>query len=228
MIKLSYLIELKNLSKIYRIGDCDVCVLHDINLQIAYEEMIAIVGASGSGKSTMMNIIGLLDKQTRGEYYLKGKKIASYAEDELAETRNKTIGFVFQSFFLLPRLNAVQNVAMPLLYRGVALMIAHKLAEKMLTKLGIDYLYNHKPSQMSGGEQQRVAIARALIGNPDILLADEPTGSLDSKTGKEIMDLFISLNEIEKKTVIMITHDVNISRQCKRVVSIKDGRLVSL
>ena len=201
--------------------------LNHINLTISAKEMLAIIGVSGSGKSTLMNIIGLLDKPTTGEFLLHDKEISTFNADELAEIRNKTIGFVFKSFFLLPRLTAEQNVALPLLYRGVNLQQAKKQANNMLEKVGIAHLHNHKPNQMSGGEQQRVAIARALIGQPDIILADEPTGSLDTKTGQEILDLFSNLNTIDKKTVVIITHDPNISKQCQRIVNLKDGKIIS-
>lgn len=224
---MSHLIQLEELSKVYQTGSISVRALNEINLTIDPHEMMAIIGPSGSGKSTMMNIIGLLDRPTSGSFILNGKDMADCSEDELAEIRNRTIGFVFQSFFLLPRLNAEQNIMLPLLYRGVGIKEAQAMANDLLKKLGIGYLNKNKPSQMSGGQQQRVAIARALIGNPDLILADEPTGALDSKTSQEIMDWFLELHNVDKRTVIIITHDANISGQCARVVAIKDGVIVS-
>jgi putative ABC transport system ATP-binding protein len=224
---LSSLIELKNVGKIYQTGEIAIPALSDINLSIKEQELVAIIGASGSGKSTLMNIVGLLDRPTTGEFLLNGEKVMDFNDDELAEVRNRKIGFVFQSFFLLPRLTAEQNVELPLFYRGVGVGEAKERVTEILAKLEIGHLARSRPRQMSGGEQQRVAIARALVGKPDIILADEPTGSLDSKTGQEILNLFIHLNQIEKCTVIVITHDFNISRQCRRVVSIKDGKIIS-
>lgn len=221
------LIELKNINKIYQTGTIALRALKDVSLVIDSLEMVAIVGVSGSGKSTMMNIIGLLDLPTSGKFLLNGKQVSLIAEDELAEIRNKTIGFVFQSFFLLPRLKALQNVVLPLLYRGYNFKKALKTAENIMAKLGISHLCDNKPNQMSGGEQQRVAIARALIGNPEIILADEPTGSLDTKTGREIMSLFAKLHEIDHKTVIIITHDQSISEQCGRIITLQDGRIIN-
>lgn len=221
-----FLIKLNNITKIYQTSETSLKALDNVSLTIEPQELLAIVGASGSGKSTMMNIIGLLDRPTEGEFILNNKNVASLPDNALATLRNRTIGFVFQSFFLLPRLNAEQNVALPLLYRGISTIDAQKQANATLEKVGIAHLAHKKPNQMSGGEQQRVAIARALVGDPDIILADEPTGSLDSKTGQEIIDLFKRLNRDDKRTVIIITHDQDISKQCKRVITLKDGHIL--
>lgn len=219
------LIKLNNVSKIYQTSEVAVAALREVNLTINKQESVAIIGASGSGKSTMMNIIGLLDRPSSGEFLLNGKNVTTLSDNELADTRNRSIGFVFQSFFLLPRLTAEQNVALPLLYRGLSFLEAKNKAVSMLSKLEIGHLAHNRPRQMSGGEQQRVAIARALVGEPDIILADEPTGALDSRTGQEILNLFIHLNQVEKRTLIIITHDLNVSKQCRRIVRIKDGAI---
>lgn len=221
------LIRFNNVTKIYQTGETALRALNSVDLSIKKNELVGIVGVSGSGKSTMMNIIGLLDTPTSGTFTFSGKDVSSFNENQLAEIRNKKIGFVFQSFFLLARLNAIQNVTMPLLYRGISSNIAKKQASQMLEKLKIGHLGTHKPNQMSGGEQQRVAISRALIGEPDIILADEPTGSLDSKTGHEIIDLFIKLNKDEGKTIIIVTHDLNVAKQCKRIITLKDGQIIT-
>jgi putative ABC transport system ATP-binding protein len=224
---LSSLIELRGVSKTYHTGEIAIEALRNVDLTINKQELVAIVGASGSGKSTMMNILGLLDRPTTGEFLLNGENVAAFNDNVLAETRNRAIGFVFQSFFLLPRLTAEQNVELPLFYRGVAQAEAKERANAMLAKVEIGHLARNRPRQMSGGEQQRVAIARALVGEPDIILADEPTGALDSRTGQEIINLFIHLNQVEKRTVIIITHDSNVSRQCRRVVTIRDGKIIT-
>ena len=222
---MSSLIQLNNITKIYQTDETALKALDNVSLTIEKQDFLAIVGASGSGKSTMMNIIGLLDRPTEGEFLLNGKNVASFEDNALAALRNRTIGFVFQSFFLLPRLTAEQNVALPLLYRGMSATEAQKQAKATFENVGIEHLSRKKPNQMSGGEQQRVAISRALVGDPDIILADEPTGALDSKTGQELLDLFVRLNRDDKRTVIIITHDQNISKQCQRVVTLKDGQL---
>ncbi len=207
-------------------GESTLPVLKSINFSINTGELVSIMGASGSGKSTLMNIIGLLDHYDSGLYYLKGKEIHLYKDDDLAKIRNKTMGFVFQSFFLLPRLTALQNVSLPLLYRGIHEKESKERCYELLEKVGVADFAKHHPSELSGGQQQRVAIARALIGNPTVVLADEPTGALDSKVGQEIMDLFISLNEEEQVTIVLITHDINNAKQCNRIVHMKDGLIV--
>lgn len=223
---MSSLIKLENVSKIYRLGDTVFSALSDIDLEIQCGEMTSIVGASGSGKSTLMNIMGCLDRVTTGQYFFRGQAISDLSENELANIRNQKIGFVFQSFYLLPRATVLQNVMLPLFYREIPHLKAKEMALTMLDKVGLKPLAQQHPHQLSGGQQQRVAIARALIGEPDVILADEPTGALDSETGNEVMMLFRELNEKDGKTIIIITHDRDISRRCQRVVTIKDGRMV--
>lgn len=224
---MSLIIELKKISKSYSLGKNFLNVLNNINLSVVKGELISIVGASGSGKSTLMNIIGLLDRPDSGNFFLYGKEVHQYTDDDLALLRNRMIGFVFQQFFLLPRITALENVALPLLYRGIRGKAAWQQSEIILEKVGIKECMRHKPSELSGGQQQRVAIARALVGNPQILLADEPTGALDSKTGQEIMDLFLDLNRQEGMTIIIITHNQIVANQCQRIIGIQDGSLLS-
>ena len=221
------IIALNNITKIYRSGETELKALNQVNLTIFPGELTAIVGESGSGKSTLLNMIGLLDRPTFGTYHIGNVLVDNMTDDELSAIRNQKIGFVFQSFFLLPRLTALQNVIMPLVYRGVSDDIAKTRALEMLSRMGIEHFWHHKPNQMSGGQQQRVALARALVGEPDVILADEPTGALDSKTGQEVMELFIELNTQEKKTVIVVTHDLHISAQCRRVVRVRDGNVMT-
>ena len=210
--------------KIYPLGDEELHVLRDINLQIDRGEYLSILGPSGSGKSTLMNIIGCLDTPTRGSYILHGRQVDDMDEKELARLRSKEIGFVFQNSQLLPRLTAQQNVELPLIYADVSGRERRRRAQEMLERVGLSDRMGHYPNQLSGGQQQRVAIARALVGNPSILLADEPTGALDQKTGKQVMQLFQSLND-EGRTVIMITHDMNVAANARRTVHIIDGEL---
>lgn len=219
------LIKMNNISKTYSLGDENVYILKNINFHVESEEMLSIMGASGSGKSTLMNLIGLLDSPTSGDYILEGSNIHDYNENQLAHLRNQTIGFVFQSFFLLPRLTAWQNVALPLLYSQKHRGNVKQYCLEMLDKVGMSDRAMHKPQELSGGQQQRVAIARALINEPSVILADEPTGALDSKIGQEVMDLFIHLNQQEKKTLILVTHDPNVASQCQRVVHVQDGQI---
>ncbi len=223
---MSTIIELQNITKSYSIGDQHLAVLKGVDFSINQGELVSIMGASGSGKSTLMNIIGLLDRHDGGHYLLKEKRVSQYNDDELATLRNQTIGFVFQQFFLLPRLIALHNVSLPLLYRGLGRKDREKKALDELEKVGVAEYAHHKPSELSGGQQQRVAIARALVGNPHVILADEPTGALDSKIGQEVMNLFINLNREHKTTIIIITHDANIAKQCHRSVHIHDGLIV--
>jgi putative ABC transport system ATP-binding protein len=222
---LSSLIKLSQINKIYQIGDNKIPALIDINIELACGEMLAIMGASGSGKSTLMNIMGFLDRCTSGQYYFSGQDVSHLKEKELAYIRNAKIGFVFQSFFLLPRSTAIQNVMLPLFYRGTPRAEAKEIAMQMLEKVGVGHLANNKPHQLSGGQQQRVAIARALVGNPEIILADEPTGALDSQTGNAVMELLEKLNTEENRTIVIITHDKEVSRRCQRVIMIRDGRI---
>lgn len=217
-------IELKDIVKSYQMGDTTVYALNHVTVNFEQGKFTSIVGPSGSGKSTMMNILGCLDRPTSGEYYLEGKNIANYTDDELARTRNRRIGFVFQSFNLLSRLTAVENVALPLIYAGVNLEERTKRAEQALTNVGLGSRMYHKPNEMSGGQRQRVAIARALINNPAIIMADEPTGNLDTKSTLEIIDIFEKLNQ-EGKTVIMVTHEPELAAMTQRILVMRDGRL---
>lgn len=223
---MSLLIDLQNITKVYQTGASEFYALKGISFQLLRGEMLAIVGSSGSGKSTMMNIMGFLDHCSAGHYFFSGENVSRLTDKELAATRNKKIGFVFQSFFLLPRLNALQNVMLPLFYREEPPALAYTKARKILQKVGMEKLLNHKPNQLSGGQQQRIAIARALVGDPDVIFADEPTGSLDSKTGQEVMDLFLQLNQEEGRTIVVVTHDKEVSRLCQRIVTLKDGLVV--
>lgn len=222
---MSYLLKLENVTKTYQLGENHFNALQNINFSLHGGEMTAIIGISGSGKSTLMNIMGFLDKPTSGEYYFQNKNVSSLSEPSLADIRNHKIGFIFQSFFLLPRMNALQNVMLPLFYRSESRERAKIKAMKVLEKVGVAHLAKNRPNQLSGGQQQRVAIARALVGDPEIILADEPTGALDSQTGYEVMELLTDLNRHEGRTIVIITHDKEISRRCRRVVTIKDGKL---
>jgi putative ABC transport system ATP-binding protein len=219
-------IRLQAVTKQYEMGDQTVHALQGIDLQIARNEMVAFIGASGSGKSTMMNIVGCLDRPSSGEYWLNGREVATMSGDELALVRNQEIGFIFQSFHLLPRASAVDNVAQPLIYRGVPLRRRLALAAEALEKVGLGSRLHHRPNELSGGQRQRVAIARALVGQPSILLADEPTGNLDSSTSLEIMAL---IREVHAggQTVIIVTHEPEIAEQCQRIVRLRDGRVMS-
>lgn len=218
------MIELKNINKSFCIGKEKIYALKNVNLNINKQDFIAIIGPSGSGKSTLMNILGLLDVPDSGEYIFENKEISNLSDNELAEIRNKKIGFVFQNFNLLPKMNAIENIQVPLIYRGISDKESKEIAYKFLEKVGLNGKEKHLPSQLSGGQQQRVAIARAMAGNPDIILADEPTGALDSKTGQDIMKQLIDLNN-NGQTIVLITHDMNIAKQAKKVMRILDGHL---
>lgn len=223
---MTVVIELKDIMKTYVMGDSVVHALDHVNVKIAYGEFTSIMGASGSGKSTMLNILGCLDRPTSGEYFLDGKEIAGYNDDELAHTRNAKIGFVFQNFNLLPKLSAQENVALPLIYAGVEEEERMERAKKALESVGLGQRLEHKPTEMSGGQRQRVAIARALINNPAIIMADEPTGNLDTKSSYEIMDIFKEMNA-SGKTIVMVTHEPDIAQQTKRILVMRDGQIVS-
>lgn len=223
---MSSLIKLSNVTKRYYLGGNEFSALKGITFELQRGEMTAIVGVSGSGKTTLMNIIGFLDHCTSGHYSFSGRDVSHLSQHELAEIRNMKIGFVFQSFFLLARSTALQNVMLPLFYRGTPRALAITMALQMLEKVGVAHLAHHRPSQLSGGQQQRVAIARALVGNPEVILADEPTGALDSQTGSDVMELFAYLNREEGRTIVIITHDKEISSRCQRTVTIKDGRIL--
>lgn len=219
------IIELSNIFKSYQNGKLEVPVLKDISLQIDKGEYVAIMGASGSGKSTLMNIVGCLDRPTKGEYLFEGENIFGYSDKDLSDLRLNKIGFVFQSFHLLPGQNAISNVMLPLQYAGVPKKDRREIAAQVLDRVGLGDRMNFKPNQLSGGQCQRVAIARAMVNKPDILLADEPTGALDSKSGEQIMELFSKLND-EGVTVVMITHEAEIARHAKRIIHIKDGQII--
>ena len=219
------ILQMKHIWKKYRVGNVEQTVLKDIDFEISEGEFVSILGPSGSGKTTLMNIIGCLDVASEGEYVLSGRSVSLLNEEELAHVRNKQIGFVFQSFHLLPRVNVIENVELPLIYAKVSRSDRTDRAKSILVRLGLEEKIYNYPNQLSGGQQQRVAIARAMVADPDVLLADEPTGSLDQKTGREIIDIFSKLN-LEGKTIVMITHDHDIARSAGRTVEILDGRLV--
>ena len=216
--------EMTDIQKFYQMGDERMHVLKNINLSLRQGEYLSILGPSGSGKSTLMNIIGCLDVPTSGRYLLRGREVEGMTETELAQLRSSEIGFIFQNSQLLPRLTAQKNVELPLIYAGIAPRERRRRAEQMLDRVGLSDRRNHYPNQLSGGQQQHVAIARALVGNPSLLLADEPTGALDQKTGRQVMALFQELSA-EGRTIIMITHDTNIASYAKRIVHIIDGEL---
>ena len=218
------IIEMKHVSKIYSIGGEEVRALDDASLTICEGEFVAIIGPSGSGKSTLMNIMGCLDVADSGEYLLDGQAIEKYSDDELAKIRNRKIGFVFQSFNLLTRMTAFENVALPLIYQGVGTAERKRRAMESLAKVGLEKRAKHRPAELSGGQQQRVAVARALAAQPSLILADEPTGNLDSRTGDEIMRLFCELNE-SGITIVLITHSEKVAAQAKRRIRIMDGRV---
>jgi len=220
------LIKIKDLKKNYSLGDAEIPVIHGINLNIDKNEYVAIMGPSGSGKSTLMNILGCLDTTSSGHYYFNSVDVSTLDDDSLSIMRNKEIGFIFQNFNLLPRLNAIQNVELPLVYTGTPGAERRERALKALDRVGLSERLNHKPSELSGGQKQRVAVARALITNPGILLADEPTGALDSKTGVEIMRLFEELHA-EGNTIILITHEQEIANYAHRNIYLKDGMIHS-
>ncbi len=218
------MIELSDISKTYHMVSGDINVLRSISLSIKQKEFIAIMGPSGSGKSTIMNIIGCLDRPSGGRYLFENREISSLTDDELAAVRNKKIGFVFQTFNLLPRFSALKNVEIPLIYSGVPSRLHKEYALPLLEKVGLADRIQHKPSELSGGQQQRVAIARALVNNPPLLLADEPTGNLDSHSGEEILKILTELNQ-QGVTIIIVTHDKDVAVRCKRIITLKDGQI---
>jgi len=219
-------VETRELVKTYRMGDVEVPALRGISLSIGPGEFLAVMGASGSGKSTFMNLIGCLDRPTRGAYLLGGRDVGKLSRDQLARVRGQQIGFVFQGFNLLPRTSALENVELPLLYQGIASRERHRRASEALERVGLGDRLDHSPAQLSGGQQQRVAIARALVNRPALLLADEPTGNLDSRTSVEVMGIFQDLNE-QGLTVLLVTHEPDIAEHARRVVTFKDGLLLS-
>lgn len=219
------MIELKNIKKVYQTGPIEYTALKDINLVVNQNDYIALMGTSGSGKSTLMNLLGALDTPTSGSYKLRGKSVDQLNDEDLSVFRNKEVGFVFQTFNLLPKLNAIENVALPLLYADVSLKERKERAIAMLNKVGLSGQLSNKPNEMSGGQRQRVAIARALINEPSIILADEPTGNLDSKTSDEIMEFFRSLHEAGN-TIILVTHELEIAEYAQKTIVLKDGEII--
>lgn len=220
------MIRLEHVNKYYGQGATRFHVLHDINLQVAAGELMAIIGESGSGKSTLINIIGFLDDDFEGNYFYNDQAIHDYTRADFAKLRNQHVGFVFQNFKLIRDISIAENVILPLLYAGVGRRQAKRTAARVLSRVGLGGYDDKLPTELSGGQQQRVSIARAIIANPDFLIADEPTGALDTKTSQEIMDLFKQLNQTQHTTIIMVTHDPRVAEQCERVVKIIDGRIV--
>lgn len=219
------IIELQNIYKIYLMGDSEVRAADNVSLKIYKGEFVAIVGQSGSGKSTLMNIIGCLDVPTSGKYYLNGEDVSELDDDKQAAIRNRTLGFIFQQYNLIAKLNVIENVELSLLYAGISKSKRNEMAKSALEKVGLSDKLKNFPNQLSGGQQQRVSIARALAGNPSIILADEPTGALDSKTSREVLDFLKKLND-EGNTIVLITHDNSIAAEAKRVVRIMDGKII--
>lgn len=219
------IIQLKNISRSYKNGQVLIEALKDINLSIEEGEFVSIMGPSGSGKSTLLNILGCLDKPTSGTYEIAGRRVEKMGDNQLADIRNQLLGFVFQSFHLLPDLNALENVELPLIYRGLGGKERRKRSIEALKSVGLEKRIYHRPSQLSGGEQQRVAIARAIVGNPKVILADEPTGALDSKTSETIMEIFQELNKERGITIVQVTHEKNIAQYGKRIYHLLDGKI---
>ena len=221
---MNVLIDIRDVYKVYNPGENEVRALDGVSLSIAHGEFVAIIGQSGSGKSTLMNMLGCLDVPTSGEYYLNGADVSKLKDDELSDIRNKEIGFIFQGFNLIPNFTAIENVELPLIYRGIGKAERKELAQQALEMVGLSHRMNHKPAEMSGGQQQRVAIARAIAAKPPVILADEPTGNLDSHSSKEILEILRELHTLGR-TVILITHDNDIAAQANRVIRIRDGKV---
>ena len=221
------IIKLEDVWKVYHMGEVEVPALRGLNLEVYPGEFVAIMGPSGSGKSTAMNMIGCLDVPTRGHIFLEGRDISRLHESDLAQIRGKTIGFIFQTFNLMPGLTALENVMLPMTFQGIPRHEREMRAEKLLNLVGLSDRINHKPTELSGGQQQRVAIARSLANDPEVILADEPTGNLDTKTGMEVMEMLSNLHREEKKVIIMVTHDQDISQYAERILHLRDGRIVS-
>ena len=227
MVQVDSLISIRNIEKIYQMGDIEVPALRGVNLEIESGEFAAVMGASGSGKSTFMNIVGCLDRPTRGSYFLEGHEVGSLSPNEWAYIRNHKIGFVFQGFNLLPRTTALENVELPMMYNGLRGKERRQRALEVLSLVGLEKRLDHMPNQLSGGQQQRVAIARALVNRPALILADEPTGNLDSKTSAEIMELFQNLNAKEGITIVLVTHEADIAAYSRRQIHFRDGLVTS-
>ncbi|MFH1682668.1 MAG: ABC transporter ATP-binding protein, partial [Candidatus Woesearchaeota archaeon] len=222
------LIELRNVWKTYHIGEISLDVLKGVDLKINQGEFVVIIGPSGSGKSTMMNLVGILDIPSRGTIFLEGDDIAKYSESELAQARGKKIGFVFQQFNLIPTLTALENVILPTIFQNTPEEERIKRAKELLVRVGLSDRIDHKPTELSGGQQQRVAIARALVNDPEIILADEPTGNLDSTSGSQVMDMLAKLHKQEKKTVILVTHDIELVKYSEKTIHIRDGLIIKV
>ncbi len=219
-------IELNNVWKVYQLGKIELTVLKGVSLDVTRGDFVSIMGPSGSGKSTLLNMIGCLDIPTKGKVFLKGKDVSKLTEDELSQFRGKTIGFVFQEFNLLAHLTAIENVMLPMVFQGKPLEQRKKRAEKLLISVGLEKRINHQPAELSGGERQRVAIARAFANDPELVIADEPTGNLDSVTGKKIMEVLKTFHKKEKKTIVVVTHDPNIADYSENIFNIKDGEII--
>jgi len=225
-MKTEKIVELKNVWKIYQLDKVELIALKEINLGISPGDFVTIMGASGSGKSTLLNMIGALDFPTKGKVYLKGKDISLFSEDELSHLRGGTIGFIFQEFNILPNLNALENVTLPMIFQKIPSEERKKRAEKLLISVGLKDRIFHQPAELSGGERQRVAIARAFANNPEMVIADEPTGNLDSSTGKKIMEILTDFHKKEGKTIVVVTHDPHIADYSEQIVNIKDGQII--
>jgi len=227
LVQVEHLISVRDLHKVYKMGDIEVPALRGINLDIYRGEFVAVMGASGSGKSTFMNIVGCLDRPTHGTYFLEGQEVGSLSPDAWAHIRNRKVGFVFQNFNLLPRTSALENVELPMMYNGLHGGDRHQRALEVLSWVGLEGRLDHTPNQLSGGQQQRVAIARALVNRPPLILADEPTGNLDSSTSAEIMELLQNLNAKEGLTIVLVTHERDIAAYAKRQIHFRDGLVIS-
>jgi len=220
------LIKLENVQKTYKLGETNLSILKGINLEIMPSSFVTIMGPSGSGKSTLMYLLGLLDNPSEGKVYLQGKDTSNFSEDKLAEVRGEKIGFIFQQFNLLQNLTALENVMLPMVFQGISEEERIKKAKTLLDSVDLEHRIYHKPKEMSGGEQQRIAIARSLVNDPEILIADEPTGNLDSKTGKTVMEILTKLHKEQKKTIIVVTHDPNIAHYSQNIIHIQDGQVI--